>query len=62
MPAKFIASAFLKMYDDMALRYETRKAFRKNAISEEDAEGTPVLLLQKEGDRQYFFVPGCYDA
>ena len=32
MPAKFIASAFLEMYDEMALEYEGRKANRDRSI------------------------------
>ena len=46
----------------MALEYEGRKACKDHSISKNDAETTPVLLLEKVGERQYFFVPGGFDA
>ena len=62
MPAKFIAGGFLAIFDEMAVQCESRKPNRDVTILKEKADSTPVLLLQKLGDRQYFYVPGRYDA
>ena len=50
------------MYDEMALEYEGRKANRDRSIGKNQAENTPVLLMEKVNEKQYFFVPGGYDA
>ena len=62
MPAKLIAGGFLAIFDEMAVQCEYRKPNRSLTINQNDADSTPVLLLQKEGDRQYFYVQGHYDA
>jgi hypothetical protein len=62
MPAKLIAGGFLAIFDEMAVQCESRNPNRDVTISKEKADSTPVLLLQKQGERQYFYVPGHYDA
>ena len=62
MPAKLIAGGFLAIFDEMAVQCESRKPNRDVTILKEKADSTPVLLLQKVGDRQYFYVPGHFDA
>ena len=56
---KMIAIALLGMYDKMAVEYEEKKKpTRGKSIQKVYASIKPVLLLRKEGKRQYFFVPG----
>ena len=62
MPAKLIAGGFLAIFDEMAVQCESRNPNRDVTILKEKADSTPVLLLQKQGERQYFYVPGHYDA
>ena len=61
IPAKMAASALLAMYDKMAIEYEEkRQPIKGNVISKVKAADTPVLLLERVAQRQYFFVPGGF--
>ena len=46
----------------MALEHEARREpLSSKRIASKDAGKVPVLLLRRQGNRQYFFVPGRYN-
>ena len=60
VPARMLAAGLLALYDELALEYEAKKKASQK-IPPEIAATLPVLLLRRQGNRQYFFAPGSYD-
>ena len=58
VPARMLAAGLLALYEDLTLEYEAKAHGKKKRIPILIAYNLPVLLLRRQGNRQYFFVPG----